>query len=140
MLKKITVDQIKLGMHIQEFCGSWMDHPFWRENFILRDPDDLKAIQTCGIKEVWIDVQKGRDVDVAGPTKQEAEAHIDATLVKIASPQELPAKVAMAEEIRRAAKICATSKQAVVSMFQEVRMGKAIDHAAAGALVEEITD
>lgn len=140
MLKKITVDQIKLGMHIQEFCGSWMDHPFWRENFILRDPDDLKAIQTCGIKEVWIDVQKGRDVDVAGPTKQEAEAHIDATLVKIASPQELPAKVAMAEEIRRAAKICATSKQAVVSMFQEVRMVKAIDHAAAGALVEEITD
>ena len=140
MLKKITVDQVQLGMHIQEFCGSWMDHPFWRENFILRDPADLKAIRTCGIKEVWIDVQKGRDVELAGPTKEEAEAHIDATLVQIVAPQEPPPRAAMAEEVRRAAKICANAKQAVVSMFQEVRMGKAIDHAAAGALVEEITD
>ncbi len=140
MLKKITVDQVKLGMHIREFCGSWMDHPFWRENFILRDPADLKAIQTCGIKEVWIDAQKGRDVEIVGATKEEAEAQIDATLVKIAAPQEPPPQVTMAEEVRRAAKICATAKQAVVSMFQEARMGKAIDHAAAGALVEEIAD
>jgi len=140
MLKKITVEQVKLGMHIQEFCGSWMDHPFWRENFILRDPADLKAIQTCGIKELWIDVQKGRDVDLVGQTKQETEARIDAALVQIAAPQEPPPKVSMAEEVARAKKICVTAKSAVVSMFQEVRMGKAIDHAAAGALVEEITD
>jgi putative nucleotidyltransferase with HDIG domain len=46
----------------------------------------------------------------------------------------------MAEEVQRAAKICAKSKEAVVSMFQEVRMGKAIDHEAAGALVEEIAN
>lgn len=140
MLKKITVDQVRLGMHIQEFCGSWMDHPFWRENFILRDPADLKAIRTCGIKELWIDVRKGRDVEIAGATKQEAEAQIDATLIQIAAPQEPPPRASMADEIRRAAKICAKAKQAVVSMFQEVRMGKAIDHAAAGALVEEISD
>jgi hypothetical protein len=35
-------------------------------------------------------------------------------------------KTGMAEELQRAAKICAHSKQAVVEMFQEVRMGKAI--------------
>jgi HD-GYP domain-containing protein (c-di-GMP phosphodiesterase class II) len=45
----------------------------------------------------------------------------------------------MAEEVQRAAKICATSKEAVVSMFQEARMGNAIDHEAAGALVDEIS-
>ena len=33
----------------------------------------------------------------------------------------------MREEAARAARICAKSKQAVVSMFQEARMGKAVD-------------
>lgn len=140
MLKKITVDQLKLGMHIHEFCSSWMDHPFWRTKFVLDDPDDLRQIQTCGIKELWIDVHKGLDVAVVGQTKQETEAQIDATLVRIAAPKEAPPKVSMAEEVARAKKICVTAKSAVVSMFQEVRMGKAVDHEAAGALVEEITD
>jgi putative nucleotidyltransferase with HDIG domain len=45
----------------------------------------------------------------------------------------------MAEEVERAAKICAESKQAVVSMFQEVRMGKAISGEVAGELVDEIS-
>jgi putative nucleotidyltransferase with HDIG domain len=138
MLKKIAVEHLQLGMHIHEFCGSWMDHPFWRTKFVLDDPEDLRQIRACGIKEVWIDVQKG--LDVAGPTKQEAEAQIDAALERIAQPREARQRAALAEEVQRAAKICAKGKEAVVSMFQEVRMGKAIDHAAAGALVEEISD
>jgi len=138
MLKKIAVEHLQLGMHIHEFCGSWMDHPFWRTKFVLDDPEDLRQIRACGIKEVWIDVHKG--LDVAGPTKQEAEAQIDAALERIAQPREAWQRAALAEEVQRAAKICAKGKEAVVSMFQEVRMGKAIDHAAAGALVEEISD
>jgi len=138
MLKKITVDQLMLGMHIHEFCGSWMEHPFWRESFLLKDPADLKAIRSCGIKEVWIDVGKG--LDVPGPTKQEAEAQIDAVLESVATPKPVEPKATMAEEIKRAAKICAKGKESVVSMFQEARMGKAVDHAAASALVEEISN
>jgi len=137
MLKKIAVSQLTLGMHIQEFCGSWMDHPFWREDFVLKDAADLKAIQTCGIKELWIDTHKG--ADVVGATKQEAEAVIDEVLEQIAPPKPVEARVSMADEVKRAAKICAKSKEAVVSMFQEARMGKAVDHEAAGALVDEIS-
>jgi HD-GYP domain-containing protein (c-di-GMP phosphodiesterase class II) len=137
MLKKIAVEQLTLGMHLHEFCGSWMDHPFWRTKFVLEDPADLHQIKTCGIQELWIDVKKG--LDVTGSTKQETEAEIDAALEQIARPKETP-RISMAEEVQRAAKICAKSKEAVVSMFQEVRMGKAIDHEAAGALVEEIAN
>lgn len=138
MLKKIAVADLRIGMHIHEFCGSWMDHPFWRTRFVLEDPADLHQIKTCGIRELWIDVQKG--LDVPGPTKQETEAQIDAALEQISRPQESPPRVSLIEEVQRAAKICAKSKEAVVSMFQEVRMGKAIDHEAASALVEEISD
>lgn len=137
MLKKIPVEQVRLGMHIKEFCGSWMDHPFWRENFVLDSAEDLKAIRSCGIKEVWIDAGKGLDVE--GTSKQETEAQIDAVLERIPAAKPVEARVAIAEEVKRAAKICAKGKESVVSMFQEARMGKAVDHAAAAELVEEIS-
>jgi putative nucleotidyltransferase with HDIG domain len=46
----------------------------------------------------------------------------------------------MNEEMARAAKICAQAKQAVTSMFEEARMGKAVDSGNARKLVEEISD
>jgi putative nucleotidyltransferase with HDIG domain len=46
----------------------------------------------------------------------------------------------MQEEAARAARICAKSKQAVVSMFQEARMGNAIDAKDCAPLVEEISN
>jgi hypothetical protein len=50
MLQKIRVDQLCLGMHLHELCGAWLDHPFWKTKFILRDPADLKKLRESGIK------------------------------------------------------------------------------------------
>ncbi|MHB9119183.1 MAG: HD-GYP domain-containing protein [Burkholderiales bacterium] len=138
MLKKISVEHLTLGMHIHELCGSWMEHPFWRTKFVITDPDDLRRVRECGIAELWIDSSKGLDV-AAGETREQVEAQVEQVLMATARRDEAPKQVSMAEEVARAAKICAKAKTAVVSMFQEVRMGKAVDAAAAGALVEEIS-
>ena len=45
MLKRIHIQHLTLGMYLHEFCGSWMDHPFWRVKFLLKDPKDLARIQ-----------------------------------------------------------------------------------------------
>ena len=62
-MKKIPVQKLTLGMHLQAFCGAWLDHPFWRTKFVLTDPNDLELILGSSIKEVWIDVSKGLDAD-----------------------------------------------------------------------------
>lgn len=62
MLKRISVHQLTLGMHLKEFCGSWMEHPFFRSSFVLTDEADIVAILGSSIKEVWIDCDKGTDV------------------------------------------------------------------------------
>ena len=46
----------------------------------------------------------------------------------------------MAQELQRAASICANAKQAVISMFSEARMGRAVDASSAPGLVSEIAD
>ena len=143
MLKKINVGDLRVGMHLHELCGSWMEHPFWRTKFVIHDEGDIRLIVESGIKEVWIDDEKGLAVAVASESKEEVEADVDQALMNAAvtgTPQQSsPKSVSMAEEVQRAAKICAESKQAVVSMFQEVRMGRAISSEAAGDLVDEIS-
>ncbi|WP_150430590.1 HD-GYP domain-containing protein [Dechloromonas sp. CZR5] len=137
MLKKIPVEKLTLGMHLQAFCGAWLDHPFWRTKFVLTDPNDLLLIAESPIKEVWIDISKGGDVDTAaGEIMTEVVSAADI-------PPEQPVvqeKASFTDEVKRATKIVAKGKEAVVSMFQEARMGKAIEAEAAAPLVEEISN
>ena len=142
MLKRISVHQLTLGMHLKEFCGSWMEHPFFRTSFVLKDPKDIDAILGSSIKEVWIDCDKGLDVasGEAAVSEAESEAQVEDELKQIAIGQRQLAPVSAAQELERAAKICGRAKQAVVSMFEEVRMGNAVEVGGAKLLVEEISD
>jgi HD-GYP domain-containing protein (c-di-GMP phosphodiesterase class II) len=149
MQKRIAVDQLTLGMHVHEFCGSWMEHPFWRGKFLLNDPKDLAAIRGSSIKEVWIDSSKGLDVapSVNAVLSEESDVQVDQELMQaeILGVAQVPrqnqiTRIPAAEEMARAAKICHRSKQAVVSMFEEARMGKSVDVGGARQLVEEISD
>ncbi len=63
MLKKIAVEHLRVGMFVHEFCGSWIDHPFWRSSFKLEDPKILQQIRESDVKEVLIDISKGLDVE-----------------------------------------------------------------------------
>ena len=142
MLKKISVQQLTVGMHLKEFCGSWMEHPFWRTGFVITDPKDIQSVLASSIKEVWIDCSKGLDVASGeqAVSVAESEAQVDEELNAVATATKDVAPVSTAVELERAAKICLQSKRAVISMFEEARMGKAVDTGGAQKLVEEITD
>ncbi|MFB0935115.1 MAG: HD-GYP domain-containing protein [Propionivibrio sp.] len=142
MLKKISVKQLTVGMYLKEFSGSWMEHPFWRNSFVITDPRDIERVQASSIREVWIDCAKGIDVPPDEPaiSEAESESQVEAELAEAAQAIRETAPVSTREELARAAKICAQAKRAVTSMFQEARMGKAVDPGKAQKLVEEISD
>jgi len=138
VLKKIKVEKLIIGMHLHELCGSWISHPFLRASFKLIDAKDIERIVASGIREAWIDSARGFDVD-CGQSKAAIEAHIDHELsagaVTGSADQE---PVSLPGELQRAAKTCARSKEAVVTMFREARMGKAIEGERALHLVDDI--
>lgn len=126
-------------MHLKEFCGSWMDHPFWRNGFVIEDPKDIALIRASKITEVWIDCSKGDDVPASAPVVEQQEE--PAVPAPKPAPVRQPVRtVPASEELARASRICLESKAAVVSMFEEVRMGKAVDVGGARQLVEDIAD
>ena len=142
MLKRISVHHLTLGMHLKEFCGSWMEHPFWRTSFVLSDPKDIDAILASSIKEVWIDCDQGLDV-VAGQhaaSEAESQAEVEAALKMAVEGHRHTGPVTAAVEIERASKICQQAKQAVLSMFDEARMGNAVHEGSAKLLVQDIAD
>jgi hypothetical protein len=143
MLKKISVKQLTTGMYLKEFCGSWMEHPFWRTSFVLKDPKDVQAVMASNIKEVWIDVSKG--IDAAPGTVAVTQEQVEATIQKelteanqTLSEPVLPKHiepVPIHVEFSRANDICQASRKAVISMFQEARMGNAINAQGAQKMV-----
>ena len=141
MIKKIAVEHLVLGMYLQGFCGSWMEHPFWRTRFLLEDQSDIAAIRASSIREVWIDTAQGLDC-AEGMSAEDSEKQVDRDFQAVAEAvaADNRQRTDMTQELSRAAGICSKSKEAVISMFKEVRMGNAIHADDCLPLVEEISD
>lgn len=135
MIKRIHTAQLRPGMYLQKLEGNWMAHPFWRSSFMLKDPGQVDEIHASGIREVWIDTGKGLDIE-----PEPVEAVATREVASVPPPPQAAGRVSMAEELARATRICVNSKQAIISMFEDVRMGKAIAAEGARPLVEEIAD
>jgi putative nucleotidyltransferase with HDIG domain len=158
MLKKIRVDQVRLGMHLHALEGAWMDHPFWKTRFVIRDADQLRKLQDSMIAEVWIDPGKGLDVVDAAPVTDapvQASAVVGAVEPAAAAaapparPAPAPARTStpvpppsksFAEEMRTATAVCNKGRAQVQKMFGEARLGRALDAEAFQPLVQEISD
>jgi putative nucleotidyltransferase with HDIG domain len=135
LYKWIDVRQLRRGMYVCEIGGSWIESPFWRTRFLLESDEDVRKLAASTIRRVCIDISRGLDVsadECALPAEEEAPAPIG---LAAAAPQRVP----MDKELERAARICLAGKEAVNSMFREVRMGKAIDVNGMASLVEDIS-
>jgi cyclic di-GMP phosphodiesterase len=136
MIKKISIDEVRLGMYIHKINGNWMDHPFWKSTFLLSEQADLEKLKRCNLEELWIDTSRGLDVQ-HGNTREIDKPENTASVISLPVERKIE-KVALADELVAARKVHAKTKAAVVTMFSEVRMGKSVQVGEAVALVDEI--
>ena len=143
MHKKISVNQLRVGMHLLRLEGLWISHPFWRARFVVEDPQVLAKVRASGVTECWIDTALGLDVappEAAAPALPVAPLAVTPAPAPAAAatPAPPPARTAFDEELRQAAALCNKSRRAVASMFNEARMGRTLDAEACLPLVEDI--
>lgn len=125
MLKLISIQQLRVGMYIHQFCGAWQDHTFWKAGFLLRSQEDFQRLRQSNLAFLWIDSDQGCDV----------AAHQSEPCPPVTAPSRHTER---REEMRRALKLCAHSKDAVMAMFNEVRLGKVLELEQADELVQHI--
>lgn len=135
MIKKVRASDVRLGMYIHEIKGNWLEHPFWRKSFKLEQQKDLDKLLDSKLTEIWIDTSKGLDVE---ETKR-----MDAVVNQVAAEPKRPVKkpvktVSLEQELAVAKNLHSKTKAAVVSMFGDARMGKAIEVEEASVMVDEI--
>jgi putative nucleotidyltransferase with HDIG domain len=136
MLKRIPVSALRLGMHL---------HSFWKTKFVIRDPEDLRKLHGSGVATCLIDVELGDDLPRPaddGDESMQTQPGVHRSLLQVTATVAHVAPAppsSMREELQQAVAICNRGRAAVVSMFQEARMGHAIDAEACEPLVEEIT-
>ena len=129
-------------MHVHEFCGSWMDHPFWRSKFTLKSDSDFQRITSGGVKELWIDTGKGLDVehvskDAQQITRESVAEEVERELEFVASmPMAFDDLGTGDAAMAKAAALYRRSVPKIASMFGEARLGKAIDAGQCEELVE----
>lgn len=147
MIRRIPVKELKLGMFVQELHGSWIKHPFWKTKFLLDDAEDLALLKSCGISEVSIDESRGvvrKSLSETKPTPTSRRGSVPSANAQsgvLSGPAPSAVKkeqISFHQEFARARELCSRSKRAVVDMFREARMGRAVSMETANAVVEEI--
>lgn len=143
MIKLVPVAALRPGMFLDRMGGSWLDHPFWRSSFVLREPD-IQALREHGVAEVWIDGAKGLDVP-GGTSLEEAGRQAEAELVRAATApmpliDELPQLPPAHDAWQRAAELSHRSRKAVARLFADARLGRLADVEAVLPLVQDISD
>ncbi|MEN9418647.1 MAG: hypothetical protein RI988_2267 [Pseudomonadota bacterium] len=157
-LKKIPIEQVRLGMHLHAVEASWLDNPFWRSRFLLKREADLDKLRRSGARACWIDISAGLDVEDGKPAAGVAEPKADASPTASpvpaeparsadtapppvpSPPREAPARHSLADELQRAAGVVRDGRAMVGDMFEAARMGRALDAERCLPVVEAVTE
>ncbi|MGR3889191.1 HD-GYP domain-containing protein [Pseudomonas sp. 1152_12] len=132
MLKRIAASQVTLGMYIHKLEGAWIEHGFWKSHFLLNRAEDLRRLRDSSVQGVWIDTLKGCDLAPIAPAALKSSP-------VVVKPRAVLVRHEMKAEVARAVKLCGVAKRAVIEMFGELRMGRAVDPAHVTELVEDIS-
>lgn len=138
MFKKVDSSQLKVGMYIQDLSCDWMTHPFVRNRFLITKEDEIRKILHAGIHDVVIDSARGLDIEDA-PSVEEARAATERELVQIATAPVIT-RVALGEELGRAAQIRHQASTLVRTVMRDARLGKAIELDQVQPVVQNITE
>ncbi|TJZ70068.1 HD-GYP domain-containing protein [Chitiniphilus eburneus] len=140
MIKKIPVSTLRPGMYVHDLNAGWLAHPFLFSSFKVHKQEEIERIVTAGIRELYIDTERGLDVADA-PTREAVEARLTQELEAVM--RQPPAKLARVEvsaELSRAQQIKRQAHSVVRSIMSDVRLGKAVELAQAETVVETITE
>ncbi len=145
MQRQIRPEDVRMGMYIRGFGGSWFGHPFFRAKFVLETAADLERVQQSGVPFVMIDDELGVGVDPAVPSLVAASRAAPPAPIK-RRPLPTPARKSWDEtekarerSDRQRAKLLVTRSMKVLrTAFDDVRLGRAIRMDEVTSVVDEV--
>jgi HD-GYP domain-containing protein (c-di-GMP phosphodiesterase class II) len=129
MLRKISIDRLKIGMVVQKMDRSWMEHPFLINKKKITSETQVDALRAYGIHEVYIDTDEGSDVESFAPPTELTDL-----------PGPMTEEVPLREELQYAETTQREAQNVVQVVMQDVRLGKNIESEKVGRVVGAMID
>lgn len=126
MIKKVRTEDLRPGVFVHHFGCSWNHHPFLLNHKRIRNEKTIQRMLDWGIREVFIDTDKGLDPG-EGPSLAEVVRTTDAAITKIAATAPPPRlHVPTHEEMLRARRVRYEAMCFVHDMMEDIRQGRKI--------------
>src|SRR5471032_166998 len=146
MLKTVATSVLRPGMFLHSLDRRWLDHPFWKNSFLLT-AIDIEKIVASGIASIVIDTDRGLastevpliesvdPFDASGIAAQtEDRKLIETTRTELLQLPRRP----VGEEIKHAKRLFESASNEMKAVFQQARMGRAVSGASMMPLVQSI--
>ena len=139
MIKKITVAQLKPGVFVHDFNCGWLHHPFLTNHLKIKTEADIAKILQYQIQDVYIDTERGLDVEEA-PTQAEVAEELQTEINNLpAAAASANPRVQLKAELTKAARFLSEAKRTTRQLMDDVKLGKQLDLQQVEILVERMT-
>ena len=140
----IPLTRLVVGMYLIGVNRSWLQTPFLRHKFKIKDQSEIEALRRAGITEVTIDTEQGLDVVDHEPSRSTL---VETVLVESPTPiqpiapfaatSSLSPAMMLAENFSKARQRRAEWVNRLNSLFEQTRMTGLVDYDAASQLIDE---
>ncbi|RZJ97758.1 MAG: HD-GYP domain-containing protein [Novosphingobium sp.] len=144
MQRQIRPEDVRLGMYVCGFGGSWFSHPFWRAKFVLQTQQDLDRVQGSNVAYVVIDDALGIEPAVQAEARP-APAATPSAPVRLRSPERSARaqwdereKALERSDKQQAKALVARSMKVLRTAFADVRLGRAVRMDEVTAIVDDV--
>jgi putative nucleotidyltransferase with HDIG domain len=138
MRKRISIDQLKIGMKVEKLDRSWLATPFLRHRFTITSSEQIAQLQASGVQQLDVEAddacQDSGSFVPAMPAKAETSQLISST------PEPEPPAIPFAEELPAAKQTYTAAKLVVQHAMEDVRMGRALNMEAVSEVVGSMAD
>jgi putative nucleotidyltransferase with HDIG domain len=129
MRKRISIDQLKIGMKVEKLDRSWLATPFLRHRFTITSSEQITQLRSSGVQQLDVETDDAC---------QDSGSCASAMPAKVEEP-ESPA-IPFAEELPAAKQTYRAAKLVVQQAMEDVRMGRALNMEAVSEVVERMAD
>jgi len=129
MRKRISIDQLKIGMTVEKLDRSWLATPFLRHRFRITSSDQIQQLYASGVQELDVKAD-GADLD--------SGSLMPAVPAEVEEPE--PSTIPFAEELPAARQVYKAAKLIIQQAMEDVRMGRALNMEAVSEVVERMSD
>ena len=137
MKKRIGIDELQLGMQVEQLDRSWLSTPFFRHKMTITSAQQVAQLRACGVRTLVVRIQAEaiRDVPVSEP--EIGDKPVEPIVDQAAS---VPPTVPFEEELPAARQVYQAAKSVIQEAMNDTRLGRAINVDAVRTVISEMTD